>query len=247
MLVFVIPLKSPEVSKSWERVSKLLERTLKSVCHQTSSEFRVIVVCHQKPEIEFTHPYLTYIEVDFPLPKHKNRIVRGLTDKGRKVLKGLMYGSKFNPSHAMLVDSDDCVSKRLAEFVKKNSEANGWYLNKGYKYLEGDKFIYIKRNKFYTLSGTANIVKYQLLDLPQEPEYNHGYGYYKFYLDHQKVKDTLLKKGFPLKPLPFAGSIYILATGDNMSGNEDNLLFNWFNRKHLNPKITKEFYLYNLD
>lgn len=247
MLVFVIPLKSKEVCQSWQRVSKLLERTLKSVCNQTSPEFQVIVVCHQQPDIQFTHPNITYIEMDYPIPHHKNRIVKGLTDKGRKVLKGLVYAKKFNPSHTMLVDADDCVSKNLAAFVNRNLNANGWYFNKGYKYLDGDEFVYIKRSRFYTLSGTANIINYKLLDLPENPEYNRGYGYYKLHLNHQKVKSVMKEKGFTLQPLPFIGSIYILGTGDNMSGNEDILRFNWFNRKRLTKEMREEFSLHNLN
>lgn len=247
MLVFVIPLKSKEVSKSWSQVCKLLERTLKSVCNQTSDDFQVVVVGHQKPDIHFVNPHITYLEMDYPIPQHKNRIVKGLTDKGRKVLKGLVYAHKFNPSHTMLVDADDCVSSNLATLVNKNPHANGWYFNQGYKYLDGGEFVYVKRSKFYTLSGTANIINYQLLDLPEEPEYNRGYGYYKVHLDHQKVKSVMKEKGFALQPLPFIGSVYILGTGDNMSGNEDILRFNWFNRKRLTTKMRAEFSLYNLD
>ena len=68
MLVFVIPVKSPLVSKSWNRFSKLFERCIQSVCNQTSPDFRVIVVCNEKPNTQFNHPHIQYIEVDFPPP-----------------------------------------------------------------------------------------------------------------------------------------------------------------------------------
>lgn len=68
MLVFIIPIKSARVSSSWELVSKLFERTIKSVCNQTIPDFRVIIVCHEKPNIKFEHSNVTYIEVDFPIP-----------------------------------------------------------------------------------------------------------------------------------------------------------------------------------
>ncbi|MGK7928593.1 MAG: glycosyltransferase family 2 protein [Spirulina sp.] len=246
MLVFVIPLKSRKICQSWERTSQLLERTVRSVCNQTIPNFRAIVVCNEKPDIEFQHPHLTFIEVDFPEPKETNRIAKGLTDKGRKVLTGLTYAKQFNPTYAMSVDSDDCISNRLGKWTEQHPTENGWYINRGYKYREGDRYIYIKRNKFYTLSGTANIIRFDLLDLPENPEYNRGYGYYKFHLDHQKVKRFMLEKGKPIKPLPFPGSIYILGTGDNMSGNEDNLFFNFLTRKTITPEIRQEFTLYNI-
>src|SRR5689334_19347682 len=104
MLVFVIPLKSPQVSKSWERVSKLFERCIKSVCNQTSTDFHAVVVCNEKPKIEFTHPNITYLTVDFPNPNEKTLVSQGDTDKGRKILKGLIYAQEFSPTHTMAVD-----------------------------------------------------------------------------------------------------------------------------------------------
>lgn len=36
MLVFVIPVKSKEITNSWDILSKLVERCVKCACHQTS-------------------------------------------------------------------------------------------------------------------------------------------------------------------------------------------------------------------
>jgi hypothetical protein len=96
------------------------------------------------------------------------------------------------------------------------------------------------------MAGTANIIRFDLLDLPIVPEYNRGYGYYKFYVDHQKVKAAMADRQVPLKALPFPGAVYILSTGDNMSGNEGNLSFNFLNRKSLSQEICNEFGLYKL-
>jgi hypothetical protein len=247
MLVFVIPLKGRHVSKSWETVCRLLERSVRSACNQTVADFHVVVVCNEKPDMQFEHPNLSVLEVDFPYPHHEqDRIARGLTDKGRKVLAGLVYAEKFQPSHAMTVDADDCVSNRLAAFVSQSPQANGWFIDRGYKYREGDNFLYLKRKNFYRMAGSANIIRYDLLNLPTEPEYNRGYGYYKFHLDHQKVRFFMEDKGAPIKPLPFAGAVYVLGTGDNMSGNDDKLSFNLFNRLKLTDKLRNEFCVYSL-
>ena len=242
MLVFVIPLKSPQVSTSWQHVCKLFARCVRSVCNQTSPDFRVVVVCHQKPEIEFTHPHITYLEVDFPIPeKEKNKIAQGRTDQGRKILKGLIYARQFQPSHTMVVDADDCISKHLVEFVSSHPNSYGWFVNRGYKYRDGEKNIYLKRKDFYRICNSCNILRLDLNLLPENPEYNRGYGYYKYYIDHAKVKGILETKGTPLKPLPFAGTVYILATGENLSDNKNNLSFNLINRRLLTGKIREEF------
>ena len=246
MLVFVIPLKSAKVSKSWERVTQLFERCIKSVCNQTSPNFRVIVVCHEKPKIEFIHPHITYIIVDFSPPNETNPVAKGDTDKGRKILKGLIYARQFSPTHTMTVDADDCVSKKLAKFIQQHPDSNGWFINKGYKYQEGSNYIYIKRSKFYKMCGSCNIIRYDLNDLPETAEYNRGYGYYRYYIDHAKVRDILKNKAKAIKSLPFPGAVYILETGENLFDNSKRLRFSIFNRKLLNPSVRDEFGLYDL-
>ena len=248
MLAFIIPLKSAKVSKDWQRTSDLFERCLRSTCDQSHDNFRTIVVCNEVPDITFQHKNVEYVKVDFlPPEKVSNPIPRGLTDKGRRVLKGIMHAQQFSPTHIMTVDADDCVSSQLAGFVAQTPTANGWYLNTGWKYREGEAHIYIKRRRFYTMSGPANIVHNNYLDLPETPEYNRGYGYYKFYIDHQKVRSLMEEKGAPMQSLPFQGAVYILATGDNISGNEENLSFNFLNRKKISSELRKEFCLDNLD
>ncbi|MCA1992918.1 MAG: glycosyltransferase family 2 protein [Coleofasciculus sp. S288] len=246
MLVFVIPLKSPEVSKSWEQVSKLFERCVKSICHQTSPNFRVVVVCNEKPTIEFSHPHITYLKVNFSSFTEKEKLNNQRTDKGRKILNGLVYANQFKPSHTMAVDADDCVSKNLAEFVSQNPDANGWFVNRGYKYQDGSDYIYIKYRDFYKMCGSCNIIRYDLNEIPEQPEYNRGYGYYKYYIDHAKPREHLAKKGKKIAPLPFAGAVYVVDHGQHQYYHPSRLSFSLINRRRLSPPICEEFGLYKI-
>lgn len=244
MLAFIIPLKSAQVSQDWRKTSALFERCLRSTCNQTSPAFRTVVVCNEMPEVEFSHDHVSYVTVDFlPPEKVANRIARADTDKGRRILKGIVYAQQFKPTHIMVVDADDCVSNRLAAFVSQYPEANGWYFKQGWKFKEGEPYVYVKRQDFYTMSGTSNILNVQHLNLPAEPEYNRGYGYYKFYLDHRKTPRFMEERQAPLAPLPFPGSVYVLGTGDNISNNDRKLSFNFLSRRSLSPKIRAEFCL----
>lgn len=255
MLVFVIPLKSSIVSNHWERVTQLLERCLQSVCNQTSPNFRVVVIGHEKPTLQFNHPHIHYLTVDFPIPQpapgdtKQTVLDRKRTDKGRKMINGLIYASQFNPSHTMLVDADDVVSNRLARFVSQNPQSNGWYIDRGYRYEEGRDYIYYKRQNFYRMCGSCNIVRYDLNALPETPEYNRGYGYYKRYIDHEKVKGLLEVNQTPLQPLPFAGAIYTVDNGENQYYDKNrfhNGIFNLFNNRRLTSAIREEFSLYSI-
>lgn len=251
MLVFVVPLQSKASAKSWERVSELFERCIQSVCQQTSPHFHAIVVCHEKPNISFHHPQITYVEVDFPVPDvtsgtPKEIIDRKRTDKGRKQLRGLVAAQEFNPTHTMLLDGDDHISKRLAEFVHQHPQANGWFFDRGYRYTPGSSWIYNKSNGFHTMCGSCNIIRNDLNRIPEHPEYNRGYGYYKFYIDHAKVIQVLAEAGTPLAPMPFQGAVYVVQTGENIYFDSSRLyqgIGRYLNYRWLTRSLKNEFRL----
>jgi hypothetical protein len=208
MLVFLIPIKSPKVAKSWTELSKMFERCLGSACNQTSSEFRVIVVCHERPEISFHHPQVQYIEVNFPIPG--STLPEKMKDKEKKLAVGLLAARELQPTHIMPVDADDCISKRLVSFVAQNPQSNGWYIDIGYEYQEGSRKIMVRKENFYKLCGTCNIINYRLFSLPDkvlgdEPLTGHD----NFLEGHPSAKISLAARGTPIEPLPFPGAIYV--------------------------------------
>jgi hypothetical protein len=205
MLVFVIPLKSRRVARSWEYVSRLFERCLKSVCKQTSAAFRVIVVCHEKPTIDFNHPAVTYASVDFPVPDANHHPSLN-QDKYRKRARGFILARQFMPSHVMQVDADDCVSNRLAEFVERNSQAHGWFCDSGYFYRDGARRIYLKKQGFHHWCGTSHIFRHDLLKLPESTDLDDSD---LPSLSPLRMKHSLLKMTAPLAPLPFPGAVYV--------------------------------------
>lgn len=218
MLVFLIPLKSKKISKNWTNVCRLLERCVQSIVNQTSENFRLIIICHERPEIRINHPLISYIEVDFPPPtlNQKNVISLMDRDKNKKMWLGLEYASEMKPSHVMFVDADDCVSCRIADFVSRNPHANGWFLDSGYVYEDGKDRIFYKKNNFYLMSGSSHIVKYDLL---------RNNSIHSIYLDsdkplHQIVVNILAEKKIPLTPLPFAGAVYIIENGENINADK---------------------------
>ena len=231
MLVFVIPLKSKLVSHSWSTVSSLFERTLKSVCNQTSPDFKVIVVCHEQPSIEFEHKNIEYIMVDFSPPKligePTEDHTRKETDHAKKLWLGSVYAESLNPSHVMFVDSDDLVSRRLATFTDGHIRSNGWYINQGFEYPSKENVIYPK-SKFYTKCGTSNIIRYDLLKplleahLDQVDARNGAP-----YMRHKLQRRYLANTGNPLLPLPFEGAVYV-------TGHGDNIFLEYFSRKQKN-------------
>lgn len=220
MLVFVVPLKSKKKSKSWQLVSCLLERCLKSICNQTLPNFKVIVVCNERPELNFHHPSVTYLEVNFSIEKKTKSInYKGNeTDKNRKIYTGLLYAERFNPSYICLVDADDCVSRRLVEFVNKNPQSNGWFINKGYEYKERSKSVFRRKKNFHLRCGTSHIIRFEALKpLIQCTRFSDID--WKF-LYHQDIVNIMKAKKCVLDELPFEGAIKIVDNGENIVDQE---------------------------
>lgn len=212
MLTFIIPVKSKKISNSWGYFSKLFERSIKSVCNQTSNNFRVVVVCHEKPDTNFEHPNLEFIYVDFPPPVLSPETIEkhgGLKeeDKSKKILAGLEYIKKYEQDYVMVVDADDCICNKIAAYVDtyKSDDIPGWYFKKGYLYREGSKVIFLNKENFNDICGTCVIVKPNLINhiFKQMP-------HLQFF--HQTIKLTDNKA---LKPFPIPGSIYSMANGEN--------------------------------
>jgi hypothetical protein len=264
MLIFIIPVKSQKITKSWELLSRLLDRTLKSICNQTCPNFQVVVVCNQKPNVRFMHPNIHYVEVDFPAPQpipqdQKEMVgydyIRSLdianknADKSRKILTGIAFAAKLNPSHLMVVDADDCVSCRLAEFVHQNPNYDGWVMRKGYMYREGSNLLYVNIKRFNHVSGTSVIIKNELYQaLFENPDL------YFCSFDHLP--------GVNMQSLPFAGALYSMLNGENILMSDQTFTqmrgqilssiptlvqkFFRYRVRFLNESIIKEFGLYNI-
>lgn len=262
MLTFIIPVKSAQVSGSWGQFSKLFERTLKSVTNQTSDNYKVVVVCHEKPETDFVHPNVEYVHVNFEVPQLKSAPKEkhdGMKeeDKSNKILAGVKHAEKYNTDYFMVVDADDCISNKIVAFVDENgdNEAVGWYINKGYFYREGDKIISLNKENFNTLCGTCIIVR---------PKYFQGIFQHSPHLlyVHQTME---FENGKQMQKLPFPGAVYSMANGENhyMSGGQMRSLstgnifkletikgifrkLRKYRVKTLNGKIIDEFGIYPL-
>ncbi len=88
MLVFVTCVKHPENSHSYSKVWQLLNNTLYSVCSQTDTDFRVIVVCDKiLPLIhhqELITKYTDFIQVEFP--SHGKDVLNSFENLGNLAL-----------------------------------------------------------------------------------------------------------------------------------------------------------------
>lgn len=211
MLCFIVPVKSKVVSNDWELFVKLVERTLRSLTNQDSENYRVIVVCHEKPEFDYTHDKIEFVRADFEPPKldpdgtrDENREKKEV-DKSRKIKTGVEHAAKYHPNYLMVVDSDDLISNKIVSYVAaQDQNSPGWFINKGYNYKEGANYVFYKNRTFNHLCGSSIIVRADLIDdlFVTEP--------WLWYMH-----ETMETSAGPLQPLPFPAGVYSIANGEN--------------------------------
>jgi NAD-dependent dihydropyrimidine dehydrogenase PreA subunit len=211
MMAFIVPVKSKTVTSDWTYFSCLVNRSINSICNQSNTNFKVIVSCHEIPETKFNDDSrVEFLKVGFSPPiLKKNAADKWIkeADKGKKIKFAADYAMRIGASYVMTVDSDDCISNKICEFVcnKGNDSISGWYVKKGYLYPEGKRYLYLNLKNFHTLCGSCVIIKPELIDLM--------YGR-NFWFDHER---TIFENGLSLLPLPFPGSLYSMLNGTNIA------------------------------
>ena len=213
MLTFVIPVKSKTVTSNWPYFCRLFERTLRSVCNQADPNFKVVVVCHEIPEVQFSHDNIFIIHPEFPPPSKlssnsSEAIHPKRKDKGEKIKLGVAYAiERFNTDYVMFVDSDDFISNKVAEFVNNsNNDLPGWYVGNGYISYNWKNFI-LSTKRFNLLCGSSLIVK------PKLVEYLFDKDKIDLYFNH---KLTALNTTIELDCFPFSAAIYSIGNGENI-------------------------------
>ena len=200
MLAFVIPVKSETVSSDWAYFSSLVNRCINSVCNQSDTNFKVLVACHEIPETNFNDdPRVQFLKVGFSPPILNNnpddRWIKE-ADKGKKIKFAAEYAINLGADYIMTVDSDDCISNKICNYVSKNGHESisGWYVKKGYLYPEGKRYSFLNLKNFNMVCGSCIIIKPKLIDLMLKDN---------FFFSHGRIK---LENGLSLRPLPFPGA-----------------------------------------
>ena len=217
MIYFGVTLRSKAVAKNWQHVVEDFTRTLNSIYQQTDPDFRVIVACHELPELSREYDSrVEFLQTDVPTPKTPFEMMQ---DKGYKLS---MIGKRireYGGGYTMIVDADDLVSNRIAEYVNSHPNRHGFVSKYGYIYNMGDTWVR-KALQPDQVCGSCLIVNYGIDDLPAElpssPSDENG-KHYIIRKAHPSIRPYLHAHGRPLDTIPFPTTVYIRCTGDNHS------------------------------
>jgi hypothetical protein len=270
MMAFVIPFRSKASSDNWKYHSALVNRTIKSISNQMNSDFKIIIVYSDYPENKVDNEFVIWLHYPFPFLKvqditdyesHAKKYLktdRGIEfsmDKGRKSIFGSKHAKELGCNYIMCVDADDLVSNKISEFVADNNRTNcpGWYVDKGYVYIENKNLLFHYPKKFYNFCGSSYIVRSDLVSIPAFESKNlldycffEGHAWLIIFL-----KDY---KRAILQPLPFYAAVYILNSVSWMNSGSIFLktgLKKWAKifiyGQFINGKFRREFTLQKID
>lgn len=218
MIYFGIPLRSKAASNDWSSVTRVFNRTLRSVYRQTDPDFKIFVACHDIPALDKEYDgRVRFLISDQPTPTTGNEM---MLDKGWKVSMIAAEIKRLGGGYTMLVDSDDIISNRVAEYVNFHPGENGFLSRHGYVYNDG--FSYMKRILApHRICGSCAIIHYSDRDLPDEMPKDLWDDSPKdkwiIRRSHRTLPDYLAEHGRKLEIMPFPTTVYVRNTGDNHS------------------------------
>lgn len=234
MVCFVVPLRSKGSTKNWEKVVKDFNRTIKSIFNQkSSSEFKCIVVCNEIPELYASYDErLEFIQINNPIPREwiemaRDQLWRKMIGAIRVRELLMQMDNPQNGIYVMVVDADDMVNCKIAEWCEKNPDEYGGVSAKGYVWNGRSRFM-TKYSAMHTYCGSCSIVKMFEDELPEccpaSPQLCHDKETagllnerYPIRYDHSKVVEIYHEMGRDFAVLPFYSTIYMRETGENMS------------------------------
>lgn len=237
MQTFITAIRHPETSNNFARVEELFEATMRSICAQTDPNFRIVVVTNRIPKISFADPRIEYLQVKFPPPTDRRSPLTGFpnstTDKGTKLLAGILFARQYQPDYLVLFDADDLINRHLVEFLNRNPAMPGWYVDAGYVLDISTRRTQRKRGlvrycgtaqipnmrDFFQLTGiseklTANASKEQLTAEVSSFVIDELLG------NHRAMVAFFRRHGRAMKPLPFHATAWVICTGENQSGTQ---------------------------
>lgn len=224
MIGFVVPITPKKYSKDWRMANLLLERTIKSICNQTSRDFRLIIVYTDKPEIQFIDNNIHFVGYscpelhisqieDFPYMSQWFTVdfAERMMDKSRKITLGCKIAKECGCNYLMAIDSDDMISNKIAQFVKENLSSNvpGWRISDGYLYKEGSRLVE-KYDKIWAMNGSTHIIRADLVPIP-DFEKNFKLLSYNLFQQHAYTYQRLIDfHNEKLSKFPYPGTVYLI-------------------------------------
>lgn len=212
-LTFIIPVRHQANAADWAQLKSNLEQTLASLSAQDAPDWQGVVVANEGADLPDMPDGFRVVRVSFPPndlhdmgAASRDQVLDAFRfDKGRRVLAGMLAAR--TDGYYMIVDDDDCVSARLAGWVRKNAGPTGWKITAGYVWNDGTGLLY-EHDDFNHICGSSLIIRSDVYALPSSFEEADIDFVKRMMGSHRAVDELLEQQGTPLAPVPFRAAVY---------------------------------------
>jgi hypothetical protein len=215
VLSFITSLRHPATTDDYAGVVALLDATLRSLNAQLERRFEAIVVANEPytPPGDLDFP-VESVQVGFARPPRESATKDAKHDaiKLDKGLKLAVAMARSHGTHAMCLDADDFVSRRVTSYVAEHAdEKDGWYVERGIRY-DVPTGLFRPQRHFNDVCGTSLIWRRGLMPdvtVPADPtpdEVLEAYGVET--ITEELGSHRTLRRRYAFAPLPFPAAVY---------------------------------------
>ena len=213
---FGIPLRARASALNWDQVCRNLDATLDSLAQQTRRDFRVLVSCHDIPDIDTRGLDIRFMKAGFAPPLDDQG--RPKNDKHKKKHRlGLEVGKEVEEDvYFMPLDADDLVHPELVETVLKDDNRVGYLMERGLIFNAATghcRECDPETHPFWRYCGSCAVLYFKADELPQWK--GDKSRYYSCFLNHKRYAQTAREAGRALVPLDTPMAVYIINHGEN--------------------------------
>ncbi|AFZ44936.1 hypothetical protein PCC7418_2804 [Halothece sp. PCC 7418] len=236
-IVFVIPLISKRKCSNWELRTKLLQGTINSLDNQKSPNFRVIIGCHEIPNISIQNypDNFQFIQLHSDPLKNPEKNQR---DKLLKICNALLTVKDLDFDYCMALDADDRVSYQLVSFLEKQPKTDAWIIDQGYQVNYQNRRVFLC-NHLSQICGSTTILSKEVAGIPQADSVSEFVKCFWQHEGHHTAKAYFNTKHIQYQTIPFPSLQYILHHSLNLEESKLSVASTIQNFKYMTKKIIK--------
>jgi hypothetical protein len=209
-----IPIMSQKIAKDWPKICRLLQQVLNSLANQTVACDRIIIACHERPDISVPEGFkVEYVDVKFPYPKFTWEME---LDRLRKLEEIGARHRQHGGGKLFLLDGDDLIDRDFIE-TAVNSPAKAVIAARGYKLDYANQRLAVLL-RFWRRCGSCAVVDWTLDELPEEA-LGEADSVFRRFVDtrHWDWDSFCAKRGWTTEFINRPAVMYIVNHGQNES------------------------------
>ncbi|NSX53978.1 glycosyltransferase family A protein [Parasulfitobacter algicola] len=206
MIYVAIPLVAKDRADDWSRLERILDRTLKSLLHQTNPNWQAVICGQNEPDLTVKDPRIRFLK--YPEPSN-------FSDQRGKLsyLVDDLKLSSTGDGYYFALDADDILHPELFSHIQSDNNGQGYYLSAGYMIDAKTSQLaplYSPHSPLYKACGSSTAMRFDFRSDFQFEKILRKRG------KHGSVPDNVAYYGFEMQSIAFPSVLYLVNHGENM-------------------------------